>query len=368
MSAAPPATRRLHGAARGRWLRRGRDGGSDAAARVAGRRLSGRYDSVGSVSGSAGSAGSIGGPAASGGVSTGSRRRPTSAGPPGSESTVGSEPTAARGLGHRRWGLEETGPAAHGGRDRHDDGPGRARQGEAAGIRLIGRGEGHGHDGSLDDGAERRVGVDADLPGERDSAQAQLTLDGGDGPGGELTEVESRRADPGSRSLDDGGGVVGDGLRVGAGDALERLEGAERDAQVGMTEPVAQLDDGTPAIGGVGLTQRGDDRLRDRQRAHLLVAALREVDLPGHLDVTTGRLAWVLLPNPVEDVVVELAQRHEAVLVAVRLAGLQAVDDGRGEDRRLDLVVAGQGRALERVLHGARGADHRAPAAAAEAT
>ena len=140
------------------------------------------------------------GAAASGGVSTGSRRRPTSAGPPGAESTVGSEPTAAAGSGHRRWGLEETGPATHGGRDRHDDGPGRARQGEAAGIRLIGRGEGHGHDGSLDDRAERRVGVDADLPGERDAAQAQLTLDGGVGPGGELTEVEfvglTRGADP----------------------------------------------------------------------------------------------------------------------------------------------------------------------------
>ena len=125
--------------------------------------------------------------------------------------------------------------------------------------------------GPLDDGAERRVGLDADLSCERCAVSRSSRSTATSAPAAISPKSSAVGLTRGAERLDDGGGVVGDGLRVGAGDALERLEGAERDAQVGMTEPVAQLDDGPPAIGGVGLAQRGDDRLGDRQRPHLLV-------------------------------------------------------------------------------------------------
>jgi hypothetical protein len=70
------------------------------------------------------------------------------------------------------------------------------------------------------------------------------------------------------------------------------------------------------------------------------------------------------VPDPVEHVVVQLVDRDQAVQVEVGRPGLQALDQGAGEHR--GLADAGQGVALERVLHGAGGGEH-GPAAAVEA-
>jgi hypothetical protein len=76
-----------------------------------------------------------------------------------------------------------------------------------------------------------------------------------------------------------------------------------------------------------------------------------------------GGLFGGLLADQVEHVVVQLVDRHPAVHVEVRRPGLQALDQGAGEHG--GLTDAGEGVALERVLHGARCGEDR-PAAAVE--
>src|SRR5215472_17646089 len=73
----------------------------------------------------------------------------------------------------------------------------------------------------------------------------------------------------------------------------------------------------------------------------------------------TRRLVRRALPNPVEDVVVELVQANVAVLVTVGLTRLEAVDQSASEDRRLFLMTVGQMVAFEGILHRARRGDHR---------
>ena len=127
-------------------------------------------------------------------------------------------------------------------------------------------------------------------------------------------------------------GIVGHGLRVGAHHLAQGLERPERGARVLVPEPVAQLADGSPTERRVGLRQGGGERLGDRLGVQAAATAPSEVEIALHLDVAAGRLLRILGADAVEDVVIQLVQRHQPVLVTVGFAGAQALDHRGRED------------------------------------
>ena len=153
---------------------------------------------------------------------------------------------------------------------------------------------------------------------------------------------------------------------IGAGHLQQCLEGAERRTQVWGRHP--RLEFGHRAESGehVVALERGCHIGWDRERAQATPVAAGQVQLALELHVAAGRLLWVALPDPVVHVVVELVQRDESVFVAVGLAAGEALHQGRGEHRRLLLVLIGEAVPLEGVLHRARCRDHRPATTAAQ--
>jgi hypothetical protein len=95
------------------------------------------------------------------------------------------------------------------------------------------------------------------------------------------------------------------------------------------------------------------------------MAAARDVELTLH---AIGPLAGCLVRGGVADLVVDvlvqLVECDHAVLVEVRLPGLEALDERAGEYRRRWRGALGKLLALERILERAGRGDHRAAAAA----
>jgi hypothetical protein len=73
-----------------------------------------------------------------------------------------------------------------------------------------------------------------------------------------------------------------------------------------------------------------------------------------------GGLSRPGVAHTIVDVFVEVLDRHHAVSVSVGFPGLEALDDGAREDRRLALTA--QLVTLPGVLDGVRGRQHGAPA------
>lgn len=160
---------------------------------------------------------------------------------------------------------------------------------------------------------------------------------------------------------------LGDVLDVRRRHHFERLERSHRDLEVRARQAAAQFRHRAQPGERVLRRDRGGEVGRDRGRLDAAAPAAGQVQLALHLDVAARRLLRVALAHPVEQVLVQLAQRDPAVLVAVGLARAQALHQRGGEHRRLRDPAFGQPGAFEGVLDGVRRRDHRAAAAAAEA-
>ena len=107
--------------------------------------------------------------------------------------------------------------------------------------------------------------------------------------------------------------------------------GAQRDRQVLADQPRPKLGDRAEAGVRVGVLHRGAQVEGHGRRLDAPASAPGQEQLTLHLDVAARGLLRVGLADPVEDVVVELVQRHPAVLVAVRLTGPEPVHE-RGRE------------------------------------
>jgi hypothetical protein len=161
-----------------------------------------------------------------------------------------------------------------------------------------------------------------------------------------------------------GGSRLGDVADV-VGQADQGSVGARGGGQIVAVQADLQFTDraeaGVEVLVGHGRLEVGG------QRRGLDAPALApgQVQLTLHVDLAARGLVRVTVTDGVEDVFVELVQRHPAVLVAIRVPGDQALGQRRGEQGRTAGLVIGQLLALEGVLHrGGRG-DHGPAAAAA---
>ena len=175
------------------------------------------------------------------------------------------------------------------------------------------------------------------------SGQPQARLRNGSGRGG-----RHRSAVVVDHPLERRAGPRGDRQVRALGEARQRVDAAEPSRREGMLDELEELN-------------------RDRRRNHHSLRVPRQDQVPLESELPlAGRLVRRLLADPLEDVVVQLAERDHAVLVAIGLAGGEALDQRAREDRRLLGDRVGKVRPLERELHRVRRGDNHPTSTPAE--
>ncbi len=208
-------------------------------------------------------------------------------------------------------------------------------------------------DGSLDppdpDGGRGRCHAGGD--GERSALDRHFQRRRGF-PDTQRPYVDGGSRQAQARPLDGVGRGTRDGPAVVVDHPLQDAASPRREGQIRpLGDPEQHLHRSQPGRGKRmhgELDEVGRHPCRDDHPLRVLgqdqLALEAELPLP-------GGLARSVVADPFEDVVVELSERHQAVLVSIGLAGREALDDGTGEDRR-----PGRGRVrevgpLERELH-----------------